>query len=57
MFGNSSNNLQLGDRDDNTLNQRINAAANVEQVDAATFVLPRMTATVDPYLNLTLELP
>jgi len=31
--------------------------AIVEQMDATTLIVPGATATVDPYLNLLLELP
>jgi N-methylhydantoinase A len=36
---------------------RIGGPAIVEQMDATTLIVPGATATVDPYLNLLLELP
>ena len=36
---------------------RIEGPAIIEQMDATTFVVPGAIATVDPYLNLLLELP
>ena len=36
---------------------RIEGPAIVEQMDATTLIVPGATATVDPYLNLLLELP
>jgi len=35
----------------------IKGRAIVEQMDATTLIVPGATATVDPYLNLLLELP
>jgi len=36
---------------------RIEGPAIVEQMDATTFLPPGTVATVDPYLNLIMELP
>jgi N-methylhydantoinase A len=43
------------DRDRLDAGNRIAGPAIVEQMDATTLVLPGMTATVEPYLNLILE--
>jgi len=43
------------DRDRLEAGNRISGPAIVEQMDATTFVLPGMTARVEPYLNLILE--
>ena len=47
----------LYDRDRLLARNRIEGPAIVEQMDATTLVVPGATATVDPYLNLLLELP
>ena len=47
----------LYDRDRLLAGNRIEGPAIVEQMDATTLVVPGATATVDPYLNLLLELP
>jgi N-methylhydantoinase A len=47
----------LYDRDKLLAGNRIEGPAIVEQMDATTLVPPGATATVDPYLNLLLELP
>ena len=46
----------LYDRDRLLAGNRIKGPAIVEQMDATTLIVPRATATVDPYLNLLLEL-
>jgi N-methylhydantoinase A len=43
------------DRDKLEPGNRFAGPAIVEQMDATTVVLPGMTARVDPYLNLVLE--
>jgi N-methylhydantoinase A len=47
----------LYDRERLLAGNRIEGPAIVEQMDATTLILPGATATVDPYLNLILELP
>jgi N-methylhydantoinase A len=47
----------LYDRDRLLAGNRIEGPAIVEQMDATTLIVPDATATVDPYLNLRLELP
>ena len=47
----------LYDRDMLLPGNRIEGPAIVEQMDATTLVVPGTVATVDPYLNLLLELP
>jgi N-methylhydantoinase A len=47
----------LYDRDRLLAGNRIAGPAIVEQMDATTLIPPGVTATVDPYLNLLLELP
>jgi N-methylhydantoinase A len=47
----------LYDRDKLLAGNRIAGPAIVEQMDATTLIVPGATATVDPYLNLLLELP
>ena len=47
----------LYDRDRLLAGNRIKGPAIVEQMDATTLIVPGATATVDPYLNLLLELP
>ncbi len=46
----------LYDRARLTAGNRIDGPAIVEQMDATTLIAPGVTATVDPYLNLLLEL-
>jgi N-methylhydantoinase A len=46
----------LYDRERLCAGNRINGPAIVEQMDATTLIVPGATATVDPYLNLLLEL-
>jgi len=48
---------QLYDREKLLAGNRIDGPAIVEQMDATTLIVPGATATVDPYLNLLLELP
>jgi N-methylhydantoinase A len=47
----------LYDREKLLAGNRIEGPAIVEQMDATTLIVPGATATVDPYLNLRLELP
>jgi N-methylhydantoinase A len=47
----------LYDRERLLAGNRIEGPAIVEQMDATTLIVPGATATVDPYLNLLLELP
>lgn len=47
----------LYDREKLLGGNRIEGPAIVEQMDATTLIVPGATATVDPYLNLLLELP
>jgi N-methylhydantoinase A len=47
----------LYDRERLLAGNRIEGPATVEQMDATTLIVPGATATVDPYLNLILELP
>jgi N-methylhydantoinase A len=47
---------QVYDRDRLLAGNRIEGPAIVDQMDATTLIVPRATATVDPYLNLLLEL-
>ena len=47
----------LYDREKLLAGNRIEGPAIVEQMDATTLIVPGATATVDPYLNLLLELP
>jgi N-methylhydantoinase A len=47
----------LYDRDRLAAGNRIEGPAIVEQMDTTTFLPPGAVATVDPYLNLILELP
>ena len=47
----------LYDRERLAAGNRIEGPAIVEQMDATTLIVPGATATVDPYLNLMLELP
>jgi len=48
---------RLYDREKLFSGNRIEGPAIVEQMDATTLIVPGATATVDPYLNLLLELP
>ncbi|HYM71358.1 MAG TPA: hypothetical protein VET89_00135, partial [Stellaceae bacterium] len=48
---------RLYDRDRLAAGNRIEGPAIVEQMDATTVIVPGAVATVDPYLNLMLELP
>jgi N-methylhydantoinase A len=48
---------RLYDRERLGAGNRIEGPAIVEQMDATTLIVPDATATVDPYLNLLLELP
>lgn len=45
------------DRDKLKSGNRFSGPAIVEQMDSTTVLLPGMTATVEPYLNLILEMP
>ena len=45
------------DRDKLKSGNRFAGPAIVEQMDSTTVLLPGMTATVEPYLNLILEMP
>jgi len=45
------------DRERLAAGNHIDGPAIVEQMDATTLIVPGATATVDPYLNLRLELP
>jgi len=45
------------DREKLKCGNRFSGPAIVEQMDATTVVLPGMVATVEPYLNLILEMP
>ncbi|QEL22167.1 hydantoinase/oxoprolinase family protein [Bosea sp. F3-2] len=45
------------DRDRLKAGNRIAGPAIIEQMDSTTVLLPGMTATVEPYLNLILEMP
>jgi len=47
----------LYDRERLLAGNRIEGPAIVEQMDATTLIVPGAIATVDPYLNLMLELP
>jgi len=47
----------LYDRERLRAGNRIEGPAIVEQMDATTMIVPGATATIDPYLNLILELP
>jgi len=47
----------LYDREKLLAGNHIEGPAVVEQMDATTLLVPGATATVDPYLNLLLELP
>ena len=47
----------LYDRERLAAGNRIEGPAVSEQMDATTLILPGVTATVDPYHNLLLELP
>jgi N-methylhydantoinase A len=47
----------LYDRERLLAGNRIEGPAIVEQMDATTLITPGATATIDPYLNLLLELP
>ena len=47
----------LYDRERLCAGNRIEGPAIVEQMDATTLIVPGATATIDPYLNLLLELP
>jgi N-methylhydantoinase A len=47
----------LYDRERLAAGNRLEGPAIVEQMDATTSIVPGATATVDPYLNLLLELP
>jgi N-methylhydantoinase A len=47
----------LYDREKLLAGNRIEGPAIVEQMDATTLIVPSAIATVDPYLNLLLELP
>ena len=47
----------LYDREKLLAGNRIEGPAIVEQMDATTLIVPGATATVDPYLDLLLELP
>jgi N-methylhydantoinase A len=47
----------LYDRQRLLAGNRIKGPAIVEQMDATTLIVPGAIATVDPYLNLILELP
>ena len=47
----------LYDRERLSAGNRIEGPAIVEQMDATTLIVPGAIATVDPYLNLLLELP
>ena len=47
----------LYDREMLRAGNHIEGPAIVEQMDATTLIAPGATATVDPYLNLMLELP
>ena len=48
---------RLYDRERLRAGNRIEGPAIVEQMDATTMIVPGATATIDPYLNLILELP
>jgi N-methylhydantoinase A len=47
----------LYDRERLVAGNRIAGPAIIEQMDATTLIVPGAIATVDPYLNLLLELP
>ena len=49
--------LACADRLCTRAGNRFAGPAIVEQMDSTTVLLPGMTATVEPYLNLILEMP